>query len=81
MNEIRLFEAKRKLSDICERVATRREAIVVTRRGSPLVKIGPITDARTKLSSIWGRRAKYEKRHGRLTEEFAIPRRAKQSSF
>jgi prevent-host-death family protein len=79
MNEIGLFEAKTKFSEICERVAARGEAIMVTRRGKPLVKIGPISDARTKPSSIWDRRAKYEKQHGRLTEEFAIPRRAKQT--
>ena len=35
MNQIGLFEAKTKFSEICERIAAGGEAIVVTRRGKP----------------------------------------------
>ena len=77
MNAIGLFEAKTKFSEICDQVAAKGEAIVVTRRGKPLVKIGPISNAGAKPSSVWDRRAKYEKRHGRLTEDFSLPSREK----
>jgi len=77
MNEIGLFEAKTKFSEICEQVAAKGKAIIVTRRGKPLVKIGPISEANTKPSSVWDRRAKYERRHGRVTEDFVLPRREK----
>jgi prevent-host-death family protein len=78
MNAIGLFEAKTKFSEICEQVAAKGEAIVVTRRGRPLVKIGPISEGESKPSSVWDRRAKYEKRHGRVTEDFSLPSREKQ---
>jgi prevent-host-death family protein len=79
MNEIGLFEAKTKFSEICEQVAVKGEAVVVTRRGKPLVRIGPISETASKPSSVWDRRAKYEKRHGLITEKFTLPRREKQT--
>jgi prevent-host-death family protein len=79
MNAIGLFEAKTKFSEICERVAAKGEAIVVTRRGKPFVRIGPISERESKPSSVWDRRAKYEKRHGRATEDFSLPSREKQA--
>lgn len=79
MNEIGLFEAKTKFSEICEQVAAKGEAIVITRRGKPLVKIGPIAKEDAKHSSVWDRRARFVKRHGPLTEDFTLPPREKQS--
>jgi prevent-host-death family protein len=79
MNEIGMFEARTKFSEICEQVAASREPIVVTRRGRPLVKIGPVSEGAPRTSSIWDRRAKYERRHGQLTEDFVPPSRQKQT--
>lgn len=79
MNAIGLFEAKTKFSEICERVAAGGEAIVVTRRGKPLVKIEPISKREAKPSSVWDRRAEYEKKYGKMTEDFPIPSRQKQT--
>ena len=79
MNAIGLFEAKTKFSEICERVALEGKAVVVTRRGKPLVTIEPISKAKAKADSVWDRRAQYEKRHGRLTEDFSLPAREKQT--
>ena len=79
MNVIGLFEAKTKFSEICQRVAAKRESVVVTRRGKPLVKIEPIRPAKPHISSVWDRRAKYEREQGPLTEEFTLPRRGKQA--
>ncbi|MDB6020361.1 MAG: Antitoxin, partial [Pedosphaera sp.] len=79
MNAIGLFEAKTKFSEICERVAAGGEAIVVTRRGKPLVRIEPASAPGSKLDSVWDRRAQYQKRHGRWNEDFNPPARQKQT--
>ena len=79
MNAIGLFEAKTKFSEICERVAANGEPVIVTRRGKPLVKIEPIAPAGGKPESVWDRRAQYQKRHGRWTEDFNPPLREKQT--
>jgi antitoxin (DNA-binding transcriptional repressor) of toxin-antitoxin stability system len=78
MKQIGLSEAKTRFSKICEQGAAKGEAIVITRRGIPLVKIGPVSGAGSKPSSVWDRRAKYQKRHGRMTENFSLPSREKQ---
>ena len=81
MKTISLYQARTKCSEICDRVASKGHAIVVTRRSRPLVKIEPISEAGFKSSSVWDRRAKYEKRYGRMTEDFSLPSREKQSRF
>lgn len=79
MNVIGLFEAKTKLSEICERVAANGEPIVVTRRGKPLVRIDPLPAAPAHAASVWDRRDDYEKKHGRLTQDCSLPPREKQT--
>ncbi len=79
MNAIGLFEAKTKFSEICARVAANGVAVVVTRRGKPLVTIEPISEPAGRRSSVWDRRAAFEKKHGRLTEDFTLPPREKQT--
>lgn len=41
MKTVGLFEAKTKLSEICEEVARSKRPIVISRRGKPLVQIMP----------------------------------------
>lgn len=53
MKSVGIFEAKTKLSEICEHVATRGEAVVITRRGKPLVRIAPVEDAK---ETVWQKR-------------------------
>jgi prevent-host-death family protein len=79
MTVIGLFEAKTKLSEICERVATKGVAVVLTRRGKPLVRIEPLQSPSGGRKSVWDRRADYEKKHGPLTEAFDLPTKEKQS--
>lgn len=78
MDSIGLFEAKTKFSEICARVVAKREGVLITRRGKPLVKIEPATE-KSKLASVWDRRVSYEKKHGPLSEDFKLPVRAKQT--
>lgn len=56
MKRIGLFEAKTKLSEICDRVAETREAVVITRRGQPVVRIEPVAPVRLTIKE---RRAEY----------------------
>jgi prevent-host-death family protein len=79
MNAIGLFEAKTKFSEICERVAAKGVAVVVTRRGKPLVTIEPIPATKGRPVSVWDRRADLERKHGRFTADFTLPPREKQN--
>ena len=76
---IGLFEAKTKLSEICARVVSSGQAVTVTRRGKPLVKITPAEPVQSKRESVWDRRAEYEKKHGPFTDNFDLPPREKQA--
>lgn len=64
MEHVGIFEAKAKLSEICDQVASSRESMIVTRRGKPLVRIVPLD---TPAESILERRKSYVKKFG--TEE------------
>jgi len=79
MTTIGLFEAKTKLSELCEQVAKRREPVVITRRGRPLVRIEPVGPGKGMCSSVWDARIAWEKKHGPLREEFEAPKRARQA--
>lgn len=78
MTTIGLFEAKTKLSELCEQVARRREAVVITRRGRPLVRIEPVGPGNGMASSVWDARDAWEKKHGPVREDLEIPARQKQ---
>jgi len=75
MRTVGIFEAKAKLSEICEQVARSGESVVVTRRGRPLVKIEP---AEVDRSSVWEDRAEYIARRGNIKEEFDLPERSRE---
>jgi prevent-host-death family protein len=45
MTEIGAFEAKNKLSELLDR-AERGEEVIITRRGRPVAKLGPIEERR-----------------------------------
>lgn len=78
---MQLNEAKDQFSKVCEAVAFTGEAVVVTRRGKPLVKLVAMESQDNALRpdgtrpSVWDtvreRRAKY----GPLTEDFELPER------
>ena len=48
-SEVSTSQLKARCSEIVERVAQRREAIVVTRRGRPVARLVPIEDERETL--------------------------------
>ena len=73
MKTVGIFDAKTRLSEICDEVARTHQSVVVTRRGKPLVRIDPVIEERF---SVWEERAEYVARKGRLKEEFDIPPRS-----
>ena len=77
MKTIGLFEAKTKLSEICNQVAQSGQSITVTRRGTPLVRIDPIIE---KTQTIRERRAQYITKYGAQEsaepEDFTLPERS-----
>lgn len=79
MDRVGLFEAKTKLSALCEQIARQREPVLITRRGRPLVRIEPVGPRAGSPSSVWAARAAWEKEHGPLREGFKLPRRARQT--
>ena len=78
MKTIGLFEAKTKLSEICDTIAKNGETVMITRRGEPLVRIEPI---RKKSKNILELRAEYFARHPEEIldgEDFEIPERSRE---
>ncbi|MDD2706702.1 MAG: type II toxin-antitoxin system Phd/YefM family antitoxin [Verrucomicrobiae bacterium] len=80
MKRVGLFEAKAKLSEICNKVAETGVAYVVTKRNKPLVKIVAVDaepDPVRKFShlSMGEARKAYEAEYGKVTEDFELPPR------
>ena len=75
MTTLGIYEAKTRLSEICERVAQTGEPVVVTRRGVPLVQIDPVARAAGTGSMIWELRDRFIKEHGALEGDIELPPR------
>ena len=75
MTTLGIYEAKTKLSEICEQVAQTGEPVVVTRRGVPLVQIDPVAPAAGTRSVIWGFRDRFIEEHGDLVDDIELPPR------
>ena len=75
MKALGIYEAKTKLSEICERVAHTGEPVVVTRRGVPLVQIHPVAPHDGPGSTIWRARDRFVDEHGDLEADLETPPR------
>ncbi len=79
MKQIGLFDAKTRLSEICDTVSRSGEAVVVTRRGKPLVRIEPVE---TSPLTVRERRTAYVTRHrdeGTDEVDFELPPRSSET--
>ena len=74
MKTIGVYEAKTKISEICETVKKTHEPVVITKRGIPMVKITSIEDSEEQ-SYIWEKHKKYTKTNGPISEEITLPSR------
>jgi prevent-host-death family protein len=61
VKSIGIFEAKTKLSELCDEVARTHVPIMITRRGEALVSIEPLTQQKLTIKE---RRAAYLTAHG-----------------
>jgi prevent-host-death family protein len=68
-----MFEAKTRLSEICDEVSRSGDSVVITRRGKPLVRIDPVE---TEKFSVWEARAEYIAGKGPIRQEFDLPQRS-----
>ena len=75
MNTLEIYEAKTKLSEICERVAQTGETVVVTRRGVPLVQIRPVGRDEGIGSTAWELRDRFVEEYGELDVDLELPPR------
>lgn len=71
MKTIGLFEAKTKLSALCQEVAATGEPCTITRRGEPLVRLEAVHDPRATHESVWTKRARHLREHGTLAPQEA----------
>lgn len=74
MRAVGLFEAKTKLSEICQQVLSTGEGVRITRRGKTVAVLCPPTEEMGS-GSVWDARAQFEKEHGPFTDEFELPMR------
>ena len=75
MKTLGIFEAKTKLSEICEEVATSGEPTEISRRGKPLVRIIPLPKENESGSSIWNRVEAWEAANIEIDSDFERPPR------
>jgi prevent-host-death family protein len=74
MKSLGLFEARNRLSEVCEQVASTGEPCLVTRRGRPLVRIVPVEAEGG--DSVWSTLEESRSRYGRLKDDLELPERA-----
>ena len=75
MDVLGIYEAKTRLSEVCERVARTGESVVVTKRGVPLVQIHPVAPQNGPGSTIWELRDRFVEEHGDLEVDLELPPR------
>ncbi len=72
MKNIGLFEAKTRLSEICDEVMKQKQPVLITKRGKPIVRIDPIEEDK---NGIWDTARKFKKTHGPIKDNFELPLR------
>ena len=81
MKTIGIFEAKTRLSEICEEVARTHVPVTITRRGTALVCIEPVTEQRLSMKE---RREAYVRTYGAVenddTSDFKPAKRSRERS-
>lgn len=70
-----IFEAKNRLSELCEKVALTGEPLLIRRRGEPLVRIMPLP-AGEEQGSVWSTVKESAAKYGPLDEDWSVPDRS-----
>lgn len=74
MKVVGLFDAKNRLSEVCDHVARTGEPCMVTRRGKALVRIVPVRESGGE-ESVWSTLEVSRERYGPLADDFDLPER------
>jgi len=77
MDMIALYDAKNRLSEICNQVSKTGQPCVISRRGKPVVKLVPV-DSEEDVASVWDTVEESRARYGELDEDFDAPERSAQ---
>lgn len=70
-----LYDAKNRLSEICNQVSETGQPCVISRRGKPVVKLVPVEDGGAS-TSVWDTVEESRARFGALNEDFILPQRS-----
>jgi prevent-host-death family protein len=74
MTSVGIFEAKNRLSELCEQVAASGEPLLIRRRGAPLVRIVPIA-AEAREACVWDSVQDSAAKNGALKDDWSGPER------
>lgn len=75
MESFALYDAKNRLSELCNQVAESGEPCVISRRGRPIVKLVPIDEAGPQ-TSVWGSVEEAQAKYGPLDADVELPKRS-----
>lgn len=75
MKSVALYDAKNRLSELCNQVTETGEPCVISRRGKPIVKLVPFDDAEAD-DSIWGSVEEAQAKYGPLDADIGLPERS-----
>ena len=78
METYALYDAKNRLSELCNQVTETGEPCVISRRGRPIVKLVPIEDPQSS-QSVWDTLEESQAKYGLLSEDFELPERGIQA--
>ena len=74
MTSVGIFEAKNRLSELCEQVAVSGEPLLIRRRGAPLVRIVPLA-AEERGVGVWDTVQDSAAKNGPIRDEWPEPER------
>ena len=78
MESVALYDAKNRLSELCNKVTETGEPCVISRRGKPIVKLVPIDDPE-EYGSVWGTVEEAHAKYGTLDADFDLPERSQET--
>lgn len=75
MDTVALYDAKNRLSELCNKVAETGEPCIISRRGKPIVKLVPVEDS-AGSESVWDTVEESQAKYGPLEDDFELPERS-----
>ena len=75
MTSVGIFEAKNRLSELCEKVASTGEPVLIRRRGEALVRIVPLQQDEMP-GSVWSSVKESVAKYGPLDDCWSAPERS-----